>query len=222
MAQTLISQARRSLPGRLTHPVGIVGLTLGCILSLSSCSTSPTPPAADTSPTPTAADTQASPQVTSQASVSPTADASKSQVTAAIEKALVSNLSKQLDVPVKSVSCPSQEKISAGLSFDCKAEIAEGTFPVNVTMKDTQGQFSLKTRQIVLLTRVETLLQDAIKQQNKLDVKADCGEGKVKFFQKAGENFTCKLTNPNGKTGSATVTITSEEGNVDAKWSVPS
>lgn len=222
MIQKLISQSWRHLPQFYGHPVRLAGvaLTAGFVVALNGCSSSPTPPTAETSPSlsPTAESAQASPQV----SVSPMTEANKSEVTTAIEKALTSNLSKQLGVPVKSVTCPSQEKLAAGLSFDCNAEIAEGTFPVNVTMKDTQGRFSLKTRQLVLLARVESLLQDAIKQQNKLDVKANCGDGKVKFFQKVGETFTCKLTNPSGKMGSATVTITSEEGNVDAKWSVPS
>lgn len=136
-----------------------------------------------------------------------------------VEQAIAQNLPKEIGVPIQSVSCPDQVLLAAGTSFDCDAKIAQGRFPVKVTVKDAQGNLNFRTKQILLLSEAETKLQQSIKKSEKLDVKADCG-GKVKLFKKVGEKFQCKLKTTDGKTGTATITPISEEGKVDAKWKI--
>ncbi|UBF29751.1 hypothetical protein K9N68_27095 [Kovacikia minuta CCNUW1] len=86
-------------------------------------------------------------------------------------------------------------------------------------MKDAQGHLNFKTKQLLLLSEAEALLQQSIKKSKGVDVTADCGE-KVRLFTKVGDRFDCKLTNPKGKPGTATITVISEEGKVDAKWNL--
>jgi hypothetical protein len=134
-----------------------------------------------------------------------------------VEQAIAQNLPREIGIPLQSVSCPPQKTLEPGKVFDCHAQIAQGRFPVRVTVKDDTGNLNFKTRQILHLSRAENQLQQSIKQRDKLDVKADCG-AKVKLFQKVGETFNCKLKTPTGQVGSATITAISEEGKVDARW----
>ncbi len=134
-----------------------------------------------------------------------------------VEQAIAQNLPREIGVPIQSVSCPDGVILEAGKVFDCKAQIPQGNFPIRVTVKDAQGTLNFRTQGILLLSEAETQLQQSIKKREGMDIKADCGD-KVKPFKKVGERFQCKLTRPDGKTGTATITVISEEGKVDAKW----
>ena len=144
----------------------------------------------------------------------------KTPATAAIEKAIVSTLSGKSPSPIKAVNCPDLEKLEGGKTFDCTLTIAEGTFPATVTLKDDSGNFLVKTKNILVRSALENQLVARIKQDNKVDVKAECGSSKVRFFKKVGETFTCKLTQTDGRVGTATITVTSLWGGVDARWSI--
>lgn len=137
-----------------------------------------------------------------------------------LELAIAQYLPQELGVPIQSVSCPAPTIVIPGNVFDCKAKITEGTFPVKVTVKNAEGQVTLKTQQILLLSEAEAKLQQSIKQREGREMKANCG-GKVKIVKKVGETFQCKLTDSSGKTGTATMTVTSKEGKVDANWKIP-
>jgi hypothetical protein len=134
-----------------------------------------------------------------------------------VEQAIAAKLPQKIGVPIKSVSCPNKEVLQPGKVFECKAQIAQGSFPIRITVKDAQGNLNFKTKQILLLPEAETQLQQSVKAHEKVDVKAECGD-KIKLFQKVGEQFSCKLVKPDGKTGTATIKVISEEGKVDAKW----
>jgi hypothetical protein len=142
------------------------------------------------------------------------------ETTRRLEQAITQYLPQEIGLPIQSVTCPAQTILIPGNVFDCDVKITEGTFPVKVTVKNAEGQVTLKTRQILLLPAAEAKLQQSIKQREGLEMKANCG-GKVKIVKKVGETFQCKLTGSSGKTGSATMTVTSREGKVDAKWKIP-
>ncbi len=142
------------------------------------------------------------------------------ETTKRLEQAIAQYLPNELGVPIQSVSCPARSMLIAGNVFDCQAKIAEGSFPVKVTVKNAEGQVTLKTQQILRLSEAEAKLQQSIKQREGREMKANCG-GKVKIVKKAGETFQCKLTDSSGKVGTATMTVTSKEGKVDAKWKIP-
>lgn len=138
-------------------------------------------------------------------------------LTEQLERAIAQDLPQEIGVPIQSVTCPRQEKLETGKIFTCTAKISPGTFLVEVTVKNSNGQITLKTKQILILTEAQKLLQQSIQQRMGTTVQADCG-GKVKLFQKVGEKFQCKLTTASGKKGTATITVTKPEGKVDATW----
>jgi hypothetical protein len=108
-------------------------------------------------------------------------------------------------------------KVEAGTNLNCTLTIAEGTFPATVTFTDAAGKFTVNSKNFLSLPAVEQKLVESIKSQNQVDVKADCG-GKVKLFKNVGESFECKITQPDGKTDTATATVTTLEGDVGLKY----
>lgn len=151
------------------------------------------------------------------AEVKSAVDDKQSKTTQAVEQAIAQDLPREIGVPVKSATCPQQQNLEVGQVFDCKVEIEQGAFLVRVTVKDAKGHLNFKTKQLLVLSEAEKLLQQSIKKNQGIDIKANCS-GKVRVFQKVGDRIDCKLTQPDGKTGTATITVVSEEGKVDAKW----
>lgn len=176
-------------------------------------SASPAPVA----PAPTAPTQPASPAATPVPSPTSTAPAtSKANLTQMMESGLQGELSKQLEnIPVQAISCPNVEKIEPGKGFECWATIAEGTFPISVTITNAEGGVQLKTKQLVVLSKVEAWLQQGIKEKSDIAYQADC-PGKV-LLVTSEQTVTCKLTDPNGGTKTATVTI-KDESNIRARW----
>ncbi len=199
------SQVPRVLMKILQLRLRLLLLLTPCLLGVVGCS-------GKQSPMENNAAVQVSP---SSAAASPTVS-TQTQV----EQAIAAYLPKEVGVPLQSVACPPTVKLEVGKVFACNVKIAEGTFPVNVTVKDASGLLTLKTRQILLLPEAEKELQESIKKRDRIDVKANCGNRKVKIPQKIGETFQCKLTGKDGKKGTATLTVTSKEGKVDAKWQI--
>lgn len=188
-------------------------LSIGLSIGLSSCS-GPSATSVTASPTPTQSEPQASPSI---APTMPSPSATSAQINRNLEQILTGELTKQLGgVAIGAVTCPAQAKFTAGTVFDCQAQISNGTFPVTVTIQDDKGNFTFKTKQIAMLPKIESFLQQGIKDKSGVDVKANCG-GKVLLIKQSGQTVECKLIDPAGKPGSATVTI-KDENNVDAKW----
>jgi hypothetical protein len=185
--------------------------SIAALFLLTSCADRSSDPKASTEP-----NSQFNPLPTIVVQSSP--QTQKTEPTKAIESAIAQNLFLQTNIPINAVNCPNQATLEAGSTFDCQVAIAGGTFLTTVTMKPAE-RFSLKTKQLIVLSRVEDLLEQAIKDGKQFEVKVDCGTA-VKFFQAPGERFDCKLTEKAGKTGTATFTITDLEGNVDVKWTL--
>jgi len=209
MAQRLtIPRRSKLLPTTLQKLFPVLLLAVGTNASLGSCSILNSQSGRNPS-----TNTTQLPVTETKSSV----ETGRSKTTQEVEKAITRNLSKEIGVPLKSASCPNQQTLTAGQVFECKAKIEQGSFLVKVTVKDPNGQLNFRTKQLLVLSEAEKLLQQSIKKSKGIDIKADCGD-KVRLFTKVGDRFDCKLIDPNGKKGTATITVINEEGKVDAKW----
>lgn len=220
MSQLVSPQLNRRQP-RLQWSQGLTAwfLTVCFGLSIGGCTQSGAPDsnAATEVNQGNASETQP-PQEPQPAPPTPQAVASnKAELTQKLETGLQGELSKQLGgIPIQAINCPNLEKIEAGKVFDCEATIAEGKFPVTVTLTNAEGGVQLKTKQLVVLSKVETWLQQGIKEKSGLDYKAKCN-GKIVLIQQSAQTVTCTLTDTNGQSKTATVTI-QDENNIKAKW----
>jgi hypothetical protein len=141
----------------------------------------------------------------------------KPELTRALEAGLQTELSKQLKgTAIQAINCPAIAIVEVGKVFDCEVTIAEGKFPVAITMTNPDGGLQMKTKQLVDLTKVETLLQQNIKEKDGIDYKVDCGR-KVLLVQPTEQTIECKLTDQTGTSKKATVTI-KDETNIKARW----
>ncbi|HEY9908001.1 MAG TPA: DUF4333 domain-containing protein [Thermosynechococcaceae cyanobacterium] len=197
-----------------TMSLVVTVLSLG--LALASCSTTQTPPAATNSPAAPAASPSPAPtaSISGSPQSSPVAGGDKSEGTKVVESAIVTDLSPKIPSPITAADCPNVGKVETGTTLNCTATIAEGTFPVVVTLMGEDANISPKN--LLNLSAIEQKLVETIKSQNQIDVQADCG-GKVKVFKDVGESFECKIAQPDGKTATAAVTVTTPEGKVSFK-----
>lgn len=172
-----------------------------------------TSPAASASPaTSNAAKTETSPATSASPAASKITNAEK---VAKAEEALKALYTKQTGVPIESVKCPSNVEFKAGKTFECQATGEGVKFAIQVNMQNDQGRFDSKTKGVLILSRIEELLETNIKEKAKLDVTADCG-GKLRVA-KTGETFTCDVKSAAGETRKATVTVKDEQGNINVK-----
>lgn len=194
---------------------------LGLGLALASCSTTQTPPVATTSPATPAASSSPTPTTSSAGSPQPSpvsGGGDKSEGTKVVESEIVSVLSPKIPSPITAANCPNVGKEDvAGTTLNCTATIAEGTFPVVVTF--TGADANISPKKLLNLSAIEQKVVESIKSQNQSDVKADCG-GKVKVFEDIGDSFVCKVTQPDGKTGTVDVVVKTLEGGVSLKTNI--
>ncbi len=185
--------------------------------------TSPTPlsPSPATTPSPLAASPSPSPSPTS-ASPSPSpvpttpgAVANNPKMVEQAEQALKTLYTQQIGAPVESVNCPDNIKFQAGNAFECQATAQKVKFTIQVKMENDQGRFDSQTKGILILPRIEELLEKTVKEKAKIDVNADCG-GKLRAA-KAGETFTCEIKDNQGQSRKAEITVKDETGNINVK-----
>lgn len=166
---------------------------------------------------PTTSSTPASSPTTSSApATSPTtSSATQSTNVKKAEEALKRLYTEKAGVPIDSVTCPENAELKPGGSFECQATAQNVKFAIQVKMETKEGQFDSKTKGLLLLSKIEDLLQKTVKEKANLDVTADCG-GKIRAA-KTGDSFTCKVKNKEGQTRDATVTVNDEQGNINVK-----
>jgi hypothetical protein len=82
-------------------------------------------------------------------------------------------------------------------------------------MENNQGKFNSQTRGLLILSKLEDLIQKTVKERAKVDLTADCG-GKVRPA-KPGDTFTCDVKTAKGETGKAQITVKDEQGNINLK-----
>lgn len=154
-----------------------------------------------------------SPTVKTSPSAGNTTQAAK---VAKAESELKSLYTKQVGLPIESITCPENANFQAGGTFECQA-IAQGVkFDIQVKVENNEGRFDSKVKgRLLNLSKVEELLQKAFKEKRQLDVTADCG-GKRRV-SKAGDTFTCKVTDKQGPVRNAQVTVKDETGSIKVK-----
>lgn len=195
---------------------GLIALSL--VTTLVGCGGSPSSDDTATSDTDAASTTDVA---EAPADEPETASADKPEIVQEVEKSIQEVLIPKLpEAEVSSISCPADLEIKAGTTFDCEAEAAEGTFLVGVTVKDDAGNLGFQTKGVLSLPLLEKSIQDGIKEQSKADATVDCGsaEASLYLFEEVGETLECAVETPDGKTATATVTVNSEDGNVN--WEI--
>lgn len=131
------------------------------------------------------------------------------------EETLREFYTKQIGVPIESVKCPNNVSFKTGSTFECQATAQGVKFGIEVKIKNDQGGFTTSSKGLLSLAKLETLLQQTIKEKAKVDVTADCG-GKIRVA-KPGESFTCDIKNDKGQVRKATITVKDEKGNISIK-----
>ncbi|MBL1174387.1 DUF4333 domain-containing protein [Pantanalinema sp. GBBB05] len=186
-----------------------LGISLGAIALLSSCTEPPsTPPISSPNPvtqTATPNPTQSTPAATPSL-------AAKPQPVQKTEDKLRQEFAKTKDFTVQAINCPTNLAFQAGKSYECQVTSDAGIFIVVLQMTDAKGDFRWNTKGLLLLSKLEQYIQQTIKQRGAGDVRVDCG-GKARVA-KPGEAFQCKVTNAQGQTRSAKVTVKDEQGGV--------
>jgi hypothetical protein len=166
--------------------------------SSSSVASSPSPLVATPTPTPTPGK---SPETSTPEFISET------------EKKMQELMTQTMDLAVASVNCPGREQAIVGDRFDCEAKAADQTFTVAVEITDTTGNFTWKTRGLVLLSKLEDSIRTSVKQKSGVEVTPDCG-GRIRLA-KSGDKFECKVSDAQGQSRSAQVTVKDDQGSVE-------
>ena len=223
-------------PGKIKGLIFVFLLTIGSSAVLAGCggdktSTTETPPAPSLSPSgenSPALSTSPATGSSSGLSTAPSAGNSPALSTSPatstpttgsnirkVETALQRLYTERAGVPLESVTCPDNANLKAGGAFECKATAQGVNFGIQINMQNNEGKFDSKTKGLLILTKIEELLQQAFKEKAKVDVTTDCG-GKLRAV-KTGDTFTCKVTNKEGQTRNATVTVKDEQGQINVK-----
>jgi hypothetical protein len=112
-----------------------------------------------------------------------------------IEAKIQADLKQRGQLPVQSISCPSDVKLAVGKSFDCVGELEpSGTFFVTVTQENDRGQVRWEVPSswsLLNLNQLESEFEQKLKIITKASPNVDCGG--VYRPTKPGDSFECKL-----------------------------
>lgn len=133
-----------------------------------------------------------------------------------VETGLQRLYSQQTGVSIESIKCPENAQLTTGSTFECQAKAQGINFGIQVKMENDQGKLDTMTNGLLILTKIEQLLQKSIKERANIEVTADCGNPKIRPL-KAGEVFTCEVKDQQGQAKKATVTVKDEKGNISVK-----
>jgi hypothetical protein len=111
------------------------------------------------------------------------------------------------NLKVSSVDCPSGIKEEKGRNFTCSAVIGGNKFTIRVTQTNSSGH--------VHLERVEAVI-DPQKAAQFLEshgfTGVDCGSSLIVLAP--GKTFSCRVTSPDGRSGTIPLQVTSRSGKV--------
>lgn len=215
----MTKQLNRAISRINTHPVKGRNLIyygfLGGLMVLAGCTN---PPQTATSPSPTGAPTDGSPSPTltipstQTPTPSPSSTADKPASVKTVETKLSGLVTQATGLTVQAVDCPATLVEKAGTTYNCNVTSEVGTFTAVVEPTDQTGQFKWGTKGLLMLTKLNTFIQQSVQNQGGGPVTVDCG-GKARIA-KVGETFECKVTDAKGGTRTAKVTVRDEAGNV--------
>lgn len=130
-----------------------------------------------------------------------------------MEQSLQALYRRQLGLPLDSVNCPNNINIRAGSSFECRARAQGVNFGIQVKMEDNQGKFDSRTRGLLVVSKIEELIQRTVKEKAGMNVTANCGSKLRAAIP--GDTFSCQVKNPQGQTRNAQVNVKDELGNIN-------
>jgi hypothetical protein len=97
---------------------------------------------------------------------------------------------------LRAVRCPTDVNRQAGAYFRCVGELdPEGTFTINVTQQDSQGQVTWEvpnSRVLLNLVKVEGTIQQGLSQALGKRALVDCGSATYRVNQ-PGDRFECQI-----------------------------
>jgi hypothetical protein len=209
---------------RLLMIVSLISLLPGCLnqsqpaanapIANAPTATSPTPtssisPDSPLSSSPTIASPTSTPQTSPQAQGSPS-----SGVVKEIEDRLNKTVSKATGAAIQSLTCPAGTEVKVGSRFDCNAVSAGQSFAIAVEITNATGpQFQWSTKRLLVLSKLEQFIQQQIKDKNGISVTVDCGNS-IRVAN-PGDTFECKVSDSQGQSRSAKITVKDDQGNVD-------
>lgn len=206
------AQGRSRGSGGRCVALGVVGIGLGLLASCNAPQpeVSPAPtesPSAIATPTP-AESPSPTPTATASPTVSPTG--TKPDNVVAIEQRISGLVSEAAKVQIQAVECPAAMTEKAGTTYECQVQSAIGPFTVMIRPTGQPGKFAWGTRGLLLTTKLNAFIQKSVQSQGAVTV--DCGT--QARIAKQGETFDCKVTEANGKSRTAKVTVRDDLGNV--------
>jgi len=178
-------------------------LLAGCDRLSNLNQTAPSPQASVVSPVPSI-----SPSPTVTATPNP-----KPELTQSVERQLSSLLTDALTVKPTSIQCPDKEKAQPGDRTQCQVSVDAQTFPVEIEFTSSAGAFKWQTKDLLILSKLETFIQNKVKERSEVNVTVNCG-GAIRVTQ-AGETFECGVSDPQGKSRPVKVTVKDSQGRVD-------
>ncbi|MEA5448122.1 DUF4333 domain-containing protein [Leptolyngbya sp. CCNP1308] len=137
--------------------------------------------------------------------------------TAAVEGAIKADIERQgRRLSLKTVLCPGDVKRQAEAYFRCVGEVdPEGTFTINVTQQDSQGNVTWEvpnSKALLNLPKVEDSIQQGLSQAYGKRAQIDCGSATYRVNQ-PGDRFECQVV---GDVTTDTSTITAVLVSIDA------
>lgn len=213
----MTSQNQSGMSGRTNRPTRgqafFYPLALGSLLVLAGC-TNPLQTA--TSPSPTETPTE-SPRPTltippNTPTPTPTSTAPKPESVKTVETKLAELISQATGLTIQTVDCPADLVEKAGTTYNCNVTSEVGAFTAVVQPTDQPGQFKWGTKNLLMLAKLNTFIQQNVQTQGGGPVTVDCG-GKAKIA-KVGDTFECKVTDAKGASRVARITVRDEAGNV--------
>lgn len=121
------------------------------------------------------------------------------------------------DLEVTDGSCPADEDLEEGATFECTISIAGVTAPYTTTVTSVEGDsanFSFDPAQAIISTAGAVgLLTSQLTEQGITDGTADCGEAAV-IVQDPQTTFPCTISYSDGSVQDFELTINDIDGNV--------
>jgi hypothetical protein len=134
-----------------------------------------------------------------------------------VKNTIKSTLKRDSTILPKSIICPEKISIKINSVFQCKVESDIGVFVVEGKIKDSEGTYDIKFKNLMGFSLVEKRLKNQILESYNIEVSSvECPD--IDRLAKPGDTFLCKVTDLKKET--RTVVIKVENEYADWSWKV--
>lgn len=151
-----------------------------------------------------------SPATTASSPTAPGSNQSK------VQESLKGFFAKQTGVPIRSITCPATVQPIAGNAFECQVAAENINFPIQVQVRNNQGDYRIEAKGLLVLAQLEQQIQTTVKEKTGVTIKANCGT-RLRMT-KPGETFQCQATSDQGQTKAVVVTVEDDKGSI--RWRI--